>query len=70
MRSTTLKMAKGDETDQAIQKVLQNLVNNYLTDYDPSAVDNDPNLTTTQKLDKKNQNLIYELATCLPFVKL
>lgn len=32
MRSTTLKMAKGDETDQAIQKVLQNLVNNFLTE--------------------------------------
>ena len=70
MRATTLRMAKGDETDQAIQKVLHNLVNNYLTEYDPDSVENDQNLTMEQKLEKKNQSLIYELATCLPFVKL
>ena len=70
MRATTLRMAKGDETDQAIQKVLQNLVNHYLTDFDPDEVESDQNLTVDQKLEKKNQSLIYELATCLPFVKL
>ena len=70
MRATTMRMSKGDETDQAIQKVLHNLVNNYLTEYDPDSVENDQNLTMDQKLEKKNQSLIYELATCLPFVKL
>ena len=70
MRATTLRMAKGDETDQAIQKVLQNLVNHYLTDFDPDEVENDTKLTIDQRLEKKNQSLIYELATCLPFVKL
>lgn len=70
MRATTLRLAKGDETDQAIQKVLQNLVNHYLTDFDPDEVESDQNLTVDQKLEKKNQSLIYELATCLPFVKL
>lgn len=50
--------------------MLQNLVNNYLIGFDPNAVDNDPNLIEEQKLEKKNQNLIYELATCLPFVKI
>ena len=52
MRSTTLRMSKGDECDQAIQKVLQNLVNNYLIGFDPNSVDNDPNLTEEQKLEK------------------
>ena len=70
MRATTMKMSKGDETDQAIQKVLYNLVNHFLTDFDPDSVENDENLTMDQKLEKKNQSLIYELATCLPFVKL
>lgn len=42
MRSTTLKMSLGDETDQAINKVLQNLVNNFLTNL---GLDNDANLT-------------------------
>lgn len=37
MRAMTQKMQKGDETDQAIQKVLSNLVQNVLVDFDPNA---------------------------------
>ena len=71
MRSLSLKMQKGDETDQAIQKVLQNLVKNFLDLYNPDSLnESNQNLTQTQKLEQKNQSLIYELATCLPFVKI
>ena len=71
LRSVTKRMSRGDETDQAIQKVLRNLVNDFLTSYDPEKkFEDDPNLTKGQKIEKKNQVLIYELATCLPFVKL
>lgn len=38
-------------------------------DFDPNAKE-DPNMTKTQKLERKNSGLIYELATCLPFVKI
>ena len=41
MRMLSKKMNKGDATDQAIQKVLQNLVNDVLHNFDPSAVEND-----------------------------
>ena len=54
MRSLTKKMAKGDEVDQAITKVLNNLVRNFLIGYDPNATENDANLTKAQKLEKKN----------------
>ena len=35
----------GDELDFAIKKVLSNLVANVLTEYDPNASQQDPNLT-------------------------
>ena len=41
-----------------------------LIDFDPNVTENDPNLTEKQKNEKINQHLIYELATCLPYVKL
>ena len=52
MRMLSKKMNKGDATDQAIQKVLQNLVNDVLHNFDPSVVENDQNLTKMQKLEK------------------
>jgi len=52
MRSLSLKMQKGDETDQAIQKVLQNLVKNFLDLYNPDSLnESNQNLTQTQKLE-------------------
>ena len=69
LRTLTQKMKGGDETDLAIQKVLHNLVQHVLVDFDPNNTDYS-NLTPTQRLEKRNQQLIYELATCLPFVKL
>lgn len=46
MRAVTQKFEKGDETDQAIKKVLHNLVTNVLSNFDPNNnVENDPNLT-------------------------
>jgi len=69
LRTLTQKMKGGDETDLAIQKVLHNLVQHVLVDFDPNNTDLS-NLTPTQRLEKRNQQLIYELATCLPFVKL
>ena len=36
MRMLSKKMNKGDATDQAIQKVLRNLVNDVLHNFDPS----------------------------------
>ena len=46
-----------------------NLAKNVLVDFDPNDHEM-ANLTKAQQLEKKNQSLIYELATCLPFVKL
>ena len=69
MKNLTKKMENGDETDRAIHKVLTNLVTTYLKNFNPNA-DLDTNLTYDQKLEQENQHLIYELATCLPFVKL
>ena len=63
-------MEKGDETDLAIKKVLENLVKHVLTDFNPNSNDQDLKLTPKQQLERKNQALIYELATILPFVKL
>lgn len=70
MRAMTKKMESGDETDQAINKVLHNLVSNVLVGFNPNSSPDDPNLTKTAKLELRNSALIYELATCLPFVKI
>jgi len=47
-------MDKGDELDHAIKKVLSNLVNYVLTDYDPETRSADLNLTRAQKLERRN----------------
>ena len=68
-RGITKRLKKGDDVDQAIGSVLSNFISKVLT-HDSNAVENDQNLTQIQKLEKKNLNLINELATCLPYVKL
>ena len=67
MRAMTNKMSKGDETDQAIQKVLQNLVNKFIQNDQKLGLNADilmnngeqsncsDNLTRAQKNEKKNQ---------------
>lgn len=62
-------MQAGDELDQAITKVLANLVNSVLIGFDPNAEENE-NMSAHQKLEHRNQAIIYQLATCLPFIKI
>ena len=65
MRAQTRKVEEYDELDWAIRKVRSNLAGEVIAD-NAGARDGKDTLT---KLERRNAQLIHELATCIPFVK-
>ena len=65
MRAQTKEVDQYDELDWAIRKIRASLVNEVITD-NFSAKDGKDSFT---KLERRNAQLIHELATCTPFVK-
>ena len=54
MRAMTFKMDQGDELDQAIKKVLANLVNHVLGGYDPNRSPTQEPQTEAKQLEQRN----------------
>lgn len=67
LRQVTQRLESGGEMDQCIVKVLRNLTNKVLNDY----ADRDlSSLSKAELLDRQEKQVVFELATCLPILKL